>query len=78
MAVSLKNWKTYILIDFENEVYGFVNGPSDLDKFYSDLSISLSSLNKDSENILVDAFLVNIKTKEEIPIKYSAGDTLCI
>lgn len=78
MALSLKNWKTYIIIDFYSEVYGFVNSANDVDQFYADLGINISTLPRDSENVLTDAVLVNVKTKEEFPIKFSSGNTLCI
>jgi len=78
MALSLKNYKTYIVIDYTHSIYGFVNSPADLDKFYSDNSVDISTLPRDAENILTEAVLVKIKTKEEFPIKYSSGSTLCI
>jgi hypothetical protein len=78
MPLSLKNYKTYIVIDYTHNIYGFVNSAADLDKFYSDNSIDISTLPRDAESILTEAVLVKIKTKEEFPIKYSSGATLCI
>lgn len=78
MALLLKNWKTYIIIDFHNDVYGFVNSPADINNFYSDLGINISTLPRDVNNVLTDAILVKLKTKEEFPIKFSSGSTLCI
>lgn len=78
MALSLKNYKTYIIIDFANNIYGFVNSASDLDKFYADNSIDISTLARDAEDVLTQAVLVKIKTKEEFPIKYAYGSTLCL
>jgi hypothetical protein len=78
MPILLKNFKTYIVIDYLHEIYGFVNSPSDLDKFYADNNIDISTLPRDGDSVLTDAVLVKIKTKEEFPIKYSYGSTLCI
>lgn len=78
MALSLKNYKTYIVIDYTHNIYGFVNSASDLDKFYEDNGIDISTLPRDAESILTEAVLVKIKTKEEFPIKFSQGSTLCI
>ena len=78
MSLLLKNWKTYIIIDFYSDVYGFVNSPADINKFYLDQGIDISTLPRDANNILTQAILVKIKTKEEFPIKFSSGNTLCI
>lgn len=78
MPISLKNYKTYIIIDFTHNIYGFVNSASDLDNFYEDNNIDISTLPRDAESFLTEAVLVKIKTKEEIPIKFSQGSTLCI
>ena len=74
----MKNYKTYILIDYTNDVYGFVNTATDINNFYKNLNINISSLPKDSENVLTTVFLVNLKTKEEVPVKFSSGNTLCV
>lgn len=78
MSLLPKNWKTYIIIDFNNSIYGFVNSPADIDAFYSELSINIATLPRDINNILIDVILVKIKTKEEFPVKFSSGNTLCI
>jgi len=78
MANLLKNWKTYIIIDFQNNLYGFINSASDINKFYSDNGVNIATLTRNSDNVLTDAILVKIKTKEEFPIKFSSGNTLCI
>jgi hypothetical protein len=78
MALSLKNYKTYIVIDYTYNIYGFVNSAADLDKFYADNSIDISTLPRDAQSTLTEAVLVKIKTREEFPIKYSSGSTLCI
>lgn len=76
--MATKNYKTYILIDYANEVYTFVNSASELNDFYLNLGININSLPKDANNILTDAFLVNVKTREEVSIKFASGNTLCI
>lgn len=78
MANLLKNWKTYIIIDFQNDLYGFINSASDINKFYSDNNINIATLTRNSDNVLTNAILVKIKTKEEFSIKFSSGNTLCI
>lgn len=78
MPISSKNWKTYIIIDFYNNIYGFVNSSSDINDFFAANGINTSTLPRDVDNVLTDAVLVNVKTGEEIPIKYSVGSTLCI
>lgn len=76
----MANNKTYILIDFSNEIYGFINSPNDLSAFYAgqDPAIDITTLPKDSNNILTQVVLVNIKTKVESYIKLSTGSALCI
>jgi hypothetical protein len=78
MSLLLKNWKTYIIIDFNNGIYGFVNSPADINSFYSDLNINIATLPRDVNNILIDVILVKMRTKEEFPVKFSSGNTLCI
>jgi hypothetical protein len=78
MANLLKNWKTYMIIDFQNHIYGFINSASDINEFYSNKNINIATLTKNSHNVLTNAILVKIKTKEEIQIKFSSGNTLCI
>lgn len=78
MTNLLSNWKTYIIIDFQYNIYGFINSAADINKFYLNNTININTLNKDSDNILTEAILVKIKTKEEFPIKFSSGNTLCI
>ena len=76
----MANSKTYILIDYNNKIYGFVNSPNDLNAFYANQnpSIDISTLPKDMDGILTDAVLVNIKTGVESYIKFATGSTLCI
>lgn len=74
----MKNYKTYILIDYTNDKYGFVNTATDINKFYKDLNISIASLPRNAEDVLTTVFLVNVKTGEQSPIKYSSGITLCV
>lgn len=76
----MANNKTYIIIDFVNEIYGFVNSTNDLSAFYAGQTppINITTLPKDANNILTDVVLVNIKTKEESFIKLSTGSALCI
>lgn len=75
------NYKTYMLIDFNNNIYGFVNDASDIKNFYANRvpAIPITSLAKDPvTKILTGVILVNVKTKEEVHIKFSSGSTLCI
>lgn len=76
----MANNKTYILIDYYNEIYGFVNSPNDLNAFYAsqDPPIGISSLPRDPDGVLTQTILVNIKTKVESHIRFSTGSTLCI
>jgi hypothetical protein len=74
----MSNYKTYIIIDYTNSKYGFVNNPSEVNKFYTDLNIDIASLPADGNNVLTEAVLVNLKTKEQLPIKYTEGAKLCI
>lgn len=76
----MANNKTYILIDYYNEIYGFVNSPNDLNAFYAsqDPAINISTLPRNQDGILTDAILVNLKTKVESHILFSTGSTLCI
>lgn len=75
---TVKNYKTYIIIDYTHEIYGFVNSPSDIDQFYTDNGIDITTLPKDANNYLTGAVLVNVKTKQEIPVLFSSGNALCI
>jgi len=73
-----KNYKTYIIIDFTHDEYGFVNDNSDIKKFYDDLSINIATLPTDSNGYLSEAILVDPKTKEESKILFKYGTSLCI
>jgi hypothetical protein len=73
----MANNKTYILIDYDNQLWAFVNGQSDIGAFYAANNINISNLNRDANNILLDVVLVNLKTKAESSIKYTTGKALC-
>ena len=73
----MANNKTYILIDYNNGLWAFVNGQSDIGAFYAKNNINISSLPRDANNLLTDVVLVNLKTKVESGVKYTTGKALC-
>jgi hypothetical protein len=75
----MTNYKTYIFIDFNNDIYAFVNNASEIVAFYEDELIPINTLPVDVDGYLDGAILVNLKTKEETKVKLIVnGSDLCI
>jgi hypothetical protein len=75
----MSNYKTYIVIDFNNDIYAFVNNAAEIIEFYEDNTIPIATLPADVDGFLENVVLVNLKTKEESKITLILNGTdLCI